>query len=100
MVENGAFIKCQGICPLVDISLQKSTFIILFYLLPIEGVDVVLGIDWFLQSVYTQQPPNHITIPYFIHPTSYYLPPILPIPIQQLYWFLTPFICETSTHVT
>jgi len=45
MVGNGVFIKCQGICPVVDISLQKITFISPFYLLPIEGVDVVLGID-------------------------------------------------------
>jgi len=45
MVGNGTFIKCQGICPLVDISLQKSTFTIPFYLLPIEVADV-LGIDW------------------------------------------------------
>ena len=46
MVGNGAFIKCQGICPLVDISLQNSTFTIPFYLLPIEGADVVLGVEW------------------------------------------------------
>jgi len=46
VVGNGAFIQCQGICPLVDISLQTSTFTIPFYLLPIEGADVVLGIEW------------------------------------------------------
>jgi len=45
MVGNGAFIQCQGICPLVDISLQTSTFTISFYLLPIEGANVVLGIE-------------------------------------------------------
>jgi len=46
MVGNGAFIQCQGICPLLNISLQTSTFTIHFYLLPIEGADVVLGIEW------------------------------------------------------
>jgi len=46
MVGNGAFIKCQGVCPLVDISLHNSTFTIPFYLLPIEGADVVLGVEW------------------------------------------------------
>jgi len=46
MVGNGAFIQCQGICPLVDISLQTFTFTIPFYLLPIEGANVVLGIEW------------------------------------------------------
>jgi len=45
MVGNEAFIQCQGICPLVGISLQTSTFTIPFYLLPIEGADVVLGIE-------------------------------------------------------
>ena len=45
MVGN-AFIKCQGICPLVDISLQNFTFTIPFHLLPIEGADVVLGVEW------------------------------------------------------
>jgi len=46
MVGNGAFIQCQGICPTVDISLQTSTFSIPFYLLHIEGADVILGIEW------------------------------------------------------
>ena len=46
MVGNGAFIQCQGLCPSVDISLQHSTFTIPFYLFPIEGANVVLGIDW------------------------------------------------------
>ena len=46
MVGNEAFIQCQGLCPSVDISLQHSTFTIPFYLLPIEGVDVVLGVNW------------------------------------------------------
>jgi len=45
IVGNEAFIKCQEICLLVYISLQTSSFTIPFYLLPIEGVDVVLGID-------------------------------------------------------
>jgi len=46
MVGNGAFITCQGISPSVQISLQTTLFTIPFYLLPIEGVDVVLGIEW------------------------------------------------------
>jgi len=46
MVSNGAFIQYQGICPSVDISLQTLTFTIPFYLLPIEGRDVMLGIEW------------------------------------------------------
>ena len=46
MVGNGAFITCQGIFPEVQIYLQNSVFTIPFYLLPIEGADVVLGIEW------------------------------------------------------
>ena len=46
MVGNGAFIQCQGISPLVDISLQTFTFTTHFYLLSIEGTYVVLGIEW------------------------------------------------------
>jgi len=46
MVGNGAFINYQGLCPSVNISFQDSTFCIPFYLLPIEGADVVLGIEW------------------------------------------------------
>ena len=46
MVGNGAFITCQGICPAIQISIQTAIFTIPFSLLPIEGVDVVLGIEW------------------------------------------------------
>jgi len=46
MVGNGTFIQCQGIDPLINISLQTSTFTIPFYLLSIEEVDVILGIGW------------------------------------------------------
>ena len=46
MVGNDAFITCQGICPEVQISLQNSVFTIPFYLLPIEGANVVIGIEW------------------------------------------------------
>jgi len=46
MVGNEAFIICQGICPSINIALQNTTFIIPLYLLPIEGVYVILGIDW------------------------------------------------------
>jgi len=50
MVGNEAFIKCQGQCPSVNISLQTVNFTIPFNLLPIEGADVVLGIEWLRTS--------------------------------------------------
>jgi len=46
IVGNGAFINCQGSCPSVNISIQDSLFTIPLYPLPIEGVDVVLGVEW------------------------------------------------------
>ncbi|XP_058784315.1 uncharacterized protein LOC131659094 [Vicia villosa] len=46
MVGNGSHLKCEGICNNVPITLQKELFHIPFYLLPIEGADVVLGMAW------------------------------------------------------
>jgi len=46
MVGNGAHIHCKGRCLVVPISLQNYTFTIPFYLFPIEGVDVILCIEW------------------------------------------------------
>ena len=46
MVGNGEHIQCQGFYPKVLIHIQASIFSIPFYLLPIEGVDVALGIEW------------------------------------------------------
>jgi hypothetical protein len=46
MVGNGAHITCSGKCPDVPIEIQGQEFVILFYLLSIEGADVVLGIEW------------------------------------------------------
>ncbi|XP_076922178.1 uncharacterized protein LOC143583878 [Bidens hawaiensis] len=46
MVGNGDFIHCQGHCPEVPIQLQKANFIIPFFIFPVQGADVVLGISW------------------------------------------------------
>jgi predicted aspartyl protease len=46
MVGNGSHIQCSGLCLDVPISLQNNIFHIPFYLLPIEGADVVLGMEW------------------------------------------------------
>ncbi|XP_058784061.1 uncharacterized protein LOC131658827 [Vicia villosa] len=46
MVGNGSHIQCQGICNNVQITLQDKPFHLPFYLLPIEGADVVLGMAW------------------------------------------------------
>ncbi|XP_058788145.1 uncharacterized protein LOC131662390 [Vicia villosa] len=46
MVGNGSQLDCCGLCPQVPITLQNHLFFIPFYLLPIEGADVVLGMEW------------------------------------------------------
>ncbi|XP_019450613.1 PREDICTED: uncharacterized protein LOC109352884 [Lupinus angustifolius] len=46
MVGNGAHIFCSRLCDQTPITLQQIEFLIPFYLLPIKGADVVLGIEW------------------------------------------------------
>ncbi|MCH79917.1 hypothetical protein A2U01_0000678 [Trifolium medium] len=46
MVGNGSHIQCSGLCHDVPITLQNKLFHIPFYLLPIEGAYVVLGMEW------------------------------------------------------
>ncbi|XP_058757747.1 uncharacterized protein LOC131631003 [Vicia villosa] len=46
MVGNGSKLHCSGLCPQVPITLQNNLFTIPFHLLPIEGADVVLGMEW------------------------------------------------------
>jgi len=46
MVGNGSHIHCSGLCTNVPITLQNHVFSIPFYLFPIQGADVVLGMAW------------------------------------------------------
>jgi len=46
MVGNGSHIEYQGTCQAVPITLQQARFNLPFYLFPIEGADVVLGMAW------------------------------------------------------
>lgn len=50
MVGNGAFLECTGFCPTIPLVIQSHTFQVSFYLFPIQGADVVLGVQW-LQSI-------------------------------------------------
>ncbi|KAJ0575909.1 putative nucleotidyltransferase, Ribonuclease H [Helianthus annuus] len=45
MVGNGQHIYCQGHCPDVPLQLQKAAFQIPFFVFPVQGADVVLGIS-------------------------------------------------------
>lgn len=50
MVGNGALFECNGFCPEIPLVILSYTFQVPFYLFPIQGADVVLGVQW-LQSV-------------------------------------------------
>lgn len=46
MVGNGSHIHCADLCRDVPLTLQRNMFHAPFYLFPIEGADVVLGMAW------------------------------------------------------
>ncbi|PNY00428.1 hypothetical protein L195_g023708, partial [Trifolium pratense] len=46
MVGNGEHLHCTGICSDVPIIVSNHTFNIPLYVLPIQGADVVLGVQW------------------------------------------------------
>ncbi|WVZ23586.1 hypothetical protein V8G54_002130 [Vigna mungo] len=46
MVGNGTELECQSICPAVNLMIQDHKFVVDLHVLPISGVDVVLGIQW------------------------------------------------------
>ncbi|KAF3772386.1 hypothetical protein EJ110_NYTH58113 [Nymphaea thermarum] len=46
MVGNGEKMTCNAVCKNVCLEMQKTPFEVDLYLLPIGGVDVVLGIQW------------------------------------------------------
>ncbi|WVZ02838.1 hypothetical protein V8G54_023644 [Vigna mungo] len=46
MIDNGSVIKCHQFCPAVPISIQGHIFTVDLHVLPINGADVVLSIQW------------------------------------------------------
>ncbi|GJT96586.1 ty3-gypsy retrotransposon protein [Tanacetum coccineum] len=46
LVGNGDSLTCSGLCLNVPIYMQQNMFNISFYVLPISGADVVLGVQW------------------------------------------------------
>ncbi|KAH9738515.1 hypothetical protein KPL71_018818 [Citrus sinensis] len=45
-IGNGDFLVCKQFCPQVNLTMQGTTFMVDLFILPIEGTDVVLGIQW------------------------------------------------------
>ncbi|XP_061362338.1 uncharacterized protein LOC133306077 [Gastrolobium bilobum] len=46
MVGNGQLLQCEGFCPAVPVQIQHHVFLVDFYVLPIQGADMVLGVKW------------------------------------------------------
>ena len=46
MVEDGSHLKCAHLCTDVELNLQGSHFKLDLFILPMHGVDVVLGMCW------------------------------------------------------
>lgn len=46
LVGNGAYLHCSGMCENVPVLVQSHTFHLPFYLLPIQGADIVFGVQW------------------------------------------------------
>ncbi|RWW52107.1 hypothetical protein BHE74_00041495 [Ensete ventricosum] len=45
-VANSQILKCNQKCPWVKLILQEQDVVADFFLLPLDGFDIVLGIDW------------------------------------------------------
>lgn len=46
IVGNKDYLRCRIICPQVPVELQGNSFNIDLHVLPIEGPDMVLGVQW------------------------------------------------------
>lgn len=46
LVENGSTLVVEGFISNLEFTIQTHSLIILAYLLPISGVDLVLGVSW------------------------------------------------------
>lgn len=47
MIRNGKKMDCNGQCKNLKLNIQDFTIFATFYVLPIQGVDIVLGVqEW------------------------------------------------------
>ena len=45
-ISNGDFLVCKFVCPQITLTMQGTDFILGLFVFPIEGPDVVLGVEW------------------------------------------------------
>ncbi|WVY93439.1 hypothetical protein V8G54_032527 [Vigna mungo] len=50
MVGSDNLLRCDHLCPEVEIKIQEHTLTVNFYILPLRGADIVLGAPW-LKSI-------------------------------------------------
>lgn len=46
LIGNGESMVCQGYCPKITIMLGTETFEVDFYVIKLQGAEVVLGVQW------------------------------------------------------
>ena len=46
MVGNGEVLQCEGLCSAAPVQFHKHVFLVDFYILPIQGADVIFGVQW------------------------------------------------------
>ncbi|CAL1361375.1 unnamed protein product [Linum trigynum] len=49
-IANGERLRCEAKCPNVQIEIQGTTLVVLLFVLPIRGLDMVLGVQWLEES--------------------------------------------------
>ncbi|XP_077226272.1 uncharacterized protein LOC143859450 [Tasmannia lanceolata] len=45
-VGNGQFLTCQGMCSKIQIVIQNHSFVTDFFIISLQGADVILGVQW------------------------------------------------------
>ena len=65
MIGNGQKLHCERLCQGVAMEIQGYSFVTSFYVLPIQGADLVLGVQW-LQEL------GPITIDYSTFNNAFY----------------------------
>lgn len=66
MVGSGEYLHCKGLCKAVHIIIQGITFIVDFFVLPVEGVALVLGVQWLQQLGPVLFDYNKLTLGFFL----------------------------------
>ena len=46
MVGKGSTFQCEGMCSAIPVRIQKHVFLMDFFVLPIQGADLVLEVQW------------------------------------------------------